>query len=310
MQSRTLRIILTVFFIGLLATPFAIKRLSARKEATPASANPSTALSSYGLSFQEAAHASGIYFNHAAPNLDPKLEHIMLQIASMGAAVSVVDFDRDGWQDIYLTNSGEGKSNILYKNLGDGRFKEMLGDYWGNGENSRANGVSMGAVWGDYDNDGYEDLFLYKWGKPELFHNDAGHGFTRVTEKVGLPPWVNANTAIWFDYDGDGRLDLFLGGYYAEDVDLWHLKTTKMMPESFEYAKNGGRKYLFHNMGNGSFEEVSRKVGIDTRRWALAAVAADLRHTGHPDLFIANDYGISELYFNDGKQFHEAGKST
>jgi hypothetical protein len=83
-----------------------------------------------------------------------------------------------------------------------------------------------------------------------------------------------------------------------------------MMPESFEYAKNGGRKYLFHNLGNGTFEEVSQKLGIDTNRWALAAVAADLRGTGHPDLFIANDYGISELYFNDGKQFREVGKQA
>jgi hypothetical protein len=121
---------------------------------------------------------------------------------------------------------------------------------------------------------------------------------------------VNANTAIWFDYDNDGLLDLFLGGYYAEDVNLWHLTTTKMMPESFEYAKNGGRKYLFRNLGNGSFEEVSQKLGIDTRRWALAAVAADLRGTGRPDLFIANDYGISELYFNDGKQFREVGRQA
>ena len=66
----------------------------------------------------------------------------------------------------------------------------------------------MGAVWGDYDNDGYEDLFLIKWGKPELFHNDHGRGFTRVTDAAGLPPWINANTAVWFDYDGDGLLDL------------------------------------------------------------------------------------------------------
>jgi hypothetical protein len=134
--------------------------------------------------------------------------------------------------------------------------------------------------------------------------------FTRVSDKMGLPAWVNANTAVWFDYDRDGRLDLFLGGYYAEDVDLWHLKNTKMMPESFEYAKNGGRKYLFHNLGDGSFEEVSQKLGIDTRRWALAATVADLRGVGQQDLFIANDYGISELYFNDGKQFREAGKQT
>ena len=82
------------------------------------------------------------------------------------------------------------------------------------------------------------------------------------------------------------------------------------MPESFEYAQNGGRKYLFRNLGDGSFEEVSQKVGIDTRRWALAATVADLRGTGNQDLFIANDYGISELYFNDGKHFREVGKQT
>jgi hypothetical protein len=168
----------------------------------------------------------------------------------------------------------------------------------------------MGAVWGDYDNDGYEDLFLIKWGRPELYHNDHGHGFTRVSEQAGLPPWINANTAVWFDYDGDGLLDLFVGGYYAEDIDLWHLNTTRIMPDSFEYAKNGGRKYLFHNLGNGKFEEVSAKLGINSRRWALAASAADLRGTGHPDLFIANDYGVSELYLNDGKRFREAGEQT
>ena len=128
--------------------------------------------------------------------------------------------------------------------------------------NQSGTGVSMGAVWGDYDNDGYEDLFLIKWGKPELFHNDHGHGFTRVSEAAGLPPWINANTAVWFDYDGDGLLDLFVGGYYPEQLDLWHLHTTRMMPESFEYAKNGGRKFLFHNLGNGRFEEVSEKAGI------------------------------------------------
>ena len=130
-------------------------------------------------------------------------------------------------------------------------------------------GVSTGAVWGDYDNDGYEDVFLYKWGKPELFHNDGGKHFTRVTEQAGLPPWVNANTAIWFDYDSDGKLDLFLGGYYPENVDLWHLKTTKIMPESFEYAQNGGRKYLFHNLGDGRFEEVSAQA-----RYQFAALVA------------------------------------
>jgi enediyne biosynthesis protein E4 len=242
--------------------------------------------------------------------LDPQLANIMPQVASMGASVSIVDFDRDGWPDIYVTSSKEGAKNALYHNMNDGTFEDVAEEMGIADVNRPGTGVSMGAVWGDYDNDGYEDLLLIKWGKPELFHNDAGHGFTRVTDQVGLPAWINANTALWFDYDGDGLLDFFIGGYYNENVDLWHLSSTKMMPDSFEYAKNGGRKYLFHNLGNGKFEEVSAKAGINSRRWALASAAADLRGTGHPDLFVANDYGVSELYFNDGHSFHEVGQQT
>lgn len=248
---------------------------------------------------------------HQGPTLDPKLNHIMPQVASMGAAVSIVDFDRDGWEDIYVVNSKQGSRNALYRNLGNGTFQDVAEDVGLADVNLPGTGVSTGAVWGDYDNDGYEDVFIYKWGKPELFHNDGGKHFTRVTEQAGLPHWVNANTAIWFDYDRDGKLDLFLGGYYPENVDLWHLKTTKIMPDSFEYADNGGRKYLFHNLGGGRFEEVSAQLGINSRRWALAAVAADLRGTGYPDLFIANDYGVSELFLNEGgKRFREAGKEA
>ena len=307
-NKRLAKIILIVVFVGLIATPVLLRRLAAQHEKSINMGDAQSALNRYGVRFDEVAQSIGVNFIHQAPKLDPKLDHIMPQVASMGAAVSIVDFDRDGWPDIYVTNSGEGSKNALYRNQQDGTFKDVAG-YVGLADvNQIQTGVSMGAVWGDYDNDGYEDVFLYKWGRPELFHNDGGKLFTRVTDKTGLPPWVNANTAIWFDYDADGKLDLFLGGYYAEDVNLWQLKNTLMMPESFEYAQNGGRKYLFHNLGNGSFEEVSQKLGIETKRWALAAVAADLRGSGRPDLFIANDYGISELYFNDGKQFHEVGK--
>ena len=293
-----------------MAFPLVYKRLQTRSR--PAMAvDPSTALARYGFHFQEAAKAAGIDFTHTAATFDPRLRHIMPQVASMGAAVSIVDFDRDGWPDIYVTNSGEGSRNALYRNLGDGTFRDVAAEVGLADVNQPGTGVSTGAVWGDYDNDGYEDVLIYKWGKPELFHNDGGKHFTRVTEQAGLPQWVNANTAVWFDYDHDGKLDLFLAGYYPEDVDLWHLKNTKMMPESFEYARNGGRKYLFHNLGGGRFEEVSARMGIDSRRWALAAVAADLRGTGYPDLFVANDYGVSEVYFNEGgKRFREAGKET
>jgi len=308
--DRIKRIFVGLFFLALLATPLVVKRISAGRHADRSRIDGKTALARHGFYLEEVSHAAGVDFVHQAPKLDSKLDAIMPEVASMGASVSIVDFDRDGWPDIYVTNSAIGSKNALYRNMHDGTFKDVAAEMGLADVNQPGTGVSMGAVWGDYDNDGYEDLFLIKWGRPELFHNDHGHGFTRVTEQAGLPAWINANTAIWFDYDGDGLLDLFVGGYYSEDIDLWHLTTTRIMPDSFEYAKNGGRKYLFHNLGNGKFEEVSAKEGIDSRRWALAAAAADLRGTGHPDLFVSNDYGVSELYFNDGKRFHEVGQQT
>jgi hypothetical protein len=311
MRRRILGIMLGTLFAALIATPVAIKRFSTHHEPIGAALQPETVMARYGFCFQEVAGAAGLDFTHQAPSLDPKLTHIMPQVASMGAAVSIVDVDRDGWYDIYVTNSAEGSHNRLYRNLGDGTFQDVAAAMGVADVNQAGTGVSIGAVWGDYDNDGYEDLFLYKWGRPELFRNEQGRRFVRVTEDAGLPTWINANTAIWLDYDRDGLLDLFIGGYYAEDVNLWNLTTTKMMPESFEYAQNGGRKYMLRNRGDGRFEDVTERLGITSRRWALAATAADLRGTGFPDLFIANDYGVSELYFNDGgRRFREVGKQA
>jgi hypothetical protein len=304
------RTIVAIIFFALVFSPLFIKQYAALRGESKAKLDLQASLARHGFYLQEVSRQAGVNFVHQAPTLDPKLEHIMPQVASMGASVSIVDFDHDGWPDIYVTNSKEGSKNALYRNNHDGTFTDVAEQLGIADVNKPGTGVSTGAVWGDYDNDGFEDLLLIKWGKPELFHNDRGKGFTRVTEQVGLPAWVNANTAVWLDYDGDGLLDFFIGGYYAEDVDLWHLASTKMMPDSFEYAKNGGRKYLFHNLGNGEFEEVSEQMGINSRRWALAVAAADLRGTGHPDLFVANDYGVSELYFNDGKKFHEVGQQT
>jgi len=299
------RALWVVWFVVLVASLGAMVRLNRSAVGTAATNNR------YGFSLVESARAAGVDFVHQGPTFDRQLDHIMPQIASVGAAVSVVDFDRDGWPDFYVTNSADGSLNRLYRNQHDGTFKDVAGELGVADVNRAGTGVSMGAVWGDYDNDGYEDLFVYKYGRPELFHNDAGKGFTPVSEKAGLPAWVNANTAVWLDYDRDGRLDLFLPGYWSEDIDLSHLKTTKIMPESFEYAENGGRKFLFHNLGGGRFEEVSGKLGIASRRWTLAAAAADLSASGFPDLFLANDYGIPQLYVNKGgKHFVESGKEA
>jgi len=307
-MKRFSKIILIIFFLALLATPFIVKRFynSENKMAV----DKESALKRYGFYFEEISKQSGVNFTHQSPKLDAKLDHIMPQIASMGAGVSVVDFDRDGWNDFYLTNSGEGSFNALYRNNRDGSFTDVAKDLGVADINQKESGVSMGAVWGDFDNDNFEDLLVYKWGKTELFKNIEGKAFSRV-ESAGFPVWANINSAIWFDFDRDGFLDIFLGGYFREDINLWNLQDTRIMPESFEYAKNGGRKYLFRNLGNGKFEEVSEKSGIQSNRWALATGAADLNEDGFPDLFVANDYGVSELYFNqEGKKFVEVGEKT
>jgi enediyne biosynthesis protein E4 len=307
-RQRTLRGVWTVAFVAALAAVPVLNRFSASSVIVPGS---SEAIARYGFRLDEVSKQLGVEAVHQAPTFDRQLAHIMPQVAAMGAAVAVADFDGDGWQDFYVTNSAEGSRNHLYRNLGNGTFRDVAGEMGVADVNQPGTGVSMGAVWGDYDNDGFEDLFLYKYGRPALFHNERGTRFVAVGERAGLPKWVNANSAIWFDYDGDGKLDLILAGYWPETVDLWHLTTTRVMPESFEYAENGGRKYVFHNRGDGTFDEVSASLGINSRRWTLAVGAADLSGTGHPDLFFANDYGISQLFVNrDGKKFEEVGREA
>ncbi|HWV95113.1 MAG TPA: CRTAC1 family protein [Vicinamibacterales bacterium] len=263
----------------------------------------------FGFQLAESAKRRGVDFVHEAPTFDSRLDHIMPQVASTGAAVAVADFDKDGWQDFYVTNSREGSLNRLYRNKGDGTFEDVAQSVGLADVNRRETGVSMGAVWGDYDNDGYEDLFLYRYGQPQLFHNERGQRF--VVAGTGFPRWVNANAATWLDYDRDGLLDLFLAGYWPDDVDLWKLKTTRIMPDSFEYANNGGRKYLLRNRGDGAFEDTTAAVGITSRRWTLAVTAVDVQGSGYPGVFLANDYGVSEMFVNrGGTRFEDVAAET
>ena len=265
----------------------------------------------FGFRLQESAKAMGVDFTHRAPTFDARLDHIMPQVAAMGAAVAVTDFDRDGWQDFYVTDSAEDSLNRLYRNNGDDTFTDVAQSVGLADVNRRESGVSMGSVWGDFDNDGWEDVLVYKYGRPELFRNVDGRSFVPVGERAGLPSWVNANSATWLDYDRDGYLDLFIAGYWPDNVNLWKLETTKIMPESFEYATNGGRKYLLHNRGDGTFEDRTEAMGIRSHRWTLAVTAADLFGTGYPDLFLSNDYGVSELFANrNGKRFEDIADAT
>ncbi|MEQ1907582.1 MAG: CRTAC1 family protein [Vicinamibacterales bacterium] len=305
MATRALlRPILTLLFAGLLVAVVILNRsaVDGGRVEPVSRTGPADTIARFGFHLEDVAASAGASFVHHAPTFDSRLDHIMPMVAAMGAAVAIADFDHDGWQDFYVTDSAEGSANGLYRNNGDGTFSDVAAALGVADVNQTGTGASMGAVWGDYDNDGYEDLFLYKYGRPELFHNDKGKAFTRVTDRAGLPDWVNANSAVWLDYDADGRLDLFLAGYWPEHVNLWKLETTRVMPESFEYAENGGRKYLLRNRGDGTFEDTTAAAGIDTRRWTLAVAAADYSGSGRPDLFLANDYGVSQLFANrDGK---------
>jgi len=310
-KKRWIQLVVILFFVSLLLAPTAIKQFEKWQNSEDFQ-NIEEVLDRYGFYLEESSREMGISFQHVRPQLDDKIEHINDQIASLGASVSIADVNNDGLPDIYLTNSEYGTQNALYINQGDGAFRDMAAEYGVADLNAKGSGVSMGSIWGDINNDGYEDLFVFKWGRPEIFLNESGNGFTRITETAGLSEWMNANTAVWLDYNNNGYLDLFIGGYYHEDVDFWNLTTTRIMPDSYEYATNGGRNYLFENQGDGTFKDATEETGLlDTRRWTLAASAADLNDSGYPDLVLANDYGVDELYINqNGERFEKAGESS
>ncbi|MCG8311237.1 MAG: CRTAC1 family protein [Cytophagales bacterium] len=310
--SKTVRIAVTSLFVVILAVPILLQydaeRLSPGKDNAEAR---KYALDVFGFYLEEVSDAAGVDFIHRSPALDSRIDHILPTIASTGASVSVADFNNDGWNDFYLTSSKYHTSNALYKNLGDGTFVDVA-DETGVGKiNEKGTGVSMGSVWADIDNDGFEDIFIYKWGQPRLFLNQGGTGFRDITESAGFPAWINANSAIWFDYNNDGLVDLFIGGYYKEKINLWELENTLIMPESFEYANNGGRNYLLENKGNGFFEDVTFSMGLSSTKWTLAVGSIDFDKNGYQDLFIANDYSVDELYMNNGASgFEEVGKKA
>jgi len=309
--SLAIQILVSALFLMLLSIPIILGlKLKDPEVKKSNEKGKNDALELFGFYLEEAEEL-GLDFKHQSPKLDNQLDHILPQIASVGASVSVCDFNNDGWNDFYLTTSKIKESNALYQNLGDGTFEDVAGELKVGDINKTGTGVSMGSIWADIDNDGFEDLFVYKWGKPELFLNIQGNEFKSISKQSGLPSWINANSAIWFDYNNDGNIDLLVGGYYKEGINLWQLENTLIMPESFEYANNGGRNYLFENKGKGVFREVGQEKGLASTKWTLALGAMDCNNDGFQDLFIANDYSVDELYMNmAGAEFKEIGKES
>ena len=258
-----------------------------------------------GTAFVDRTEAAGFTHAHQKPYLDPKLDPIMTWVASIGAAAAAGDFDNDGWMDLYVTDSHKGRPNLLYRNRRDGTFQE-LGRQAGLAEVNDDSGTSMDSVWGDYDNDGRLDLFVVKWGRDHLFHNNGDGTFTDVTalafrDENGAPgsPWANGASAVWVDYDGDSWLDLYVGNYFAP-FDLWHLEHTRIMHDDFEKARNAGRNFLFRNNRDGTFTELAAKLHLDDPGWTLSVGHGDIDNDGWPDIYCANDFGSDQVFLNLG----------
>ena len=290
-------------FVGLVVFTWHAGAAPGSREDPAAHAAPSGVAA--GLSFREAAQEMGIRFEHRSARLDEKVAHIHRQVSGTGAAVSICDPNGDGWPDLYATSSADGAPNALFVNRGDGTFEERAAEAGLADLNRAGEGASQGSIWADYDRDGKQDVFVYRWGTSRLFRNLGDLRFQDVTREAGVERWMNPGAATWIDYDRDGQLDLLVCGYYSEEHDLWALETTRILHDSLEFATNGGRNVLFRNRGDGTFEEVGPDVLPDARRWTYAAVAADLDRDGFTDLYVANDFGAEELMLNRGGERFE-----
>jgi hypothetical protein len=238
---------------------------------------------------------------------------------STGAGCAFLDFDNDGWMDIYLVNSGpcdfwtppKPIRNALYRNNRDGTFTDVTEK-----AGLAGGGYGMGVAVGDFDRDGLPDLYLTQYGRSILYHNNGDGTFTDVTQKAGVGALGWSTSAVWFDYDNDGWLDLFVGRF----VDFSKLKhhachapNTPALAGINEYCYprifDPMPSWLFHNNRDGTFTDISQKLGIsDSPGKAWGVVAADFNNDGWMDLAIANDTVANFLFANRaGKHFDEIG---
>jgi tetratricopeptide (TPR) repeat protein len=264
-------------------------------EAPPPAARPSQGLL---LSFVDVSREAGVIHRHEKGTFDRKLQNIMPWIASIGAAAAVSDYDGDGNVDLYVTSSRPGSPNALFRNEGSMRFTETARAA-GVAEVNDASGVSMDAAFADLDNDGFDDLYIVKWGRNQLFRNRGDGTFTDITAEAGAGDGGNGNCVLPFDHDNDGLLDLYICNYFPS-VNLQDLETTRIMHDSFEAARNGGRNVLYHNLGGMRFEDVAPRLQLDDSGWSLDAGISDIDNDGDVDLFVANDFGQDKVYLNNG----------
>jgi len=266
------------------------------------------------VQFTDITAGAGITFKHIS---SPEKKYI---VESMSGGVALFDYDNDGYLDIFFVNSltvdlvksGGKTRSALYHNNGDGTFTDVtdkagLADVgWG-----------MGVAVGDYNNDGFDDLFVTCLGQNHLFRNNGNGTFTDVTKAAGVGASKWSTGAAFLDYDNDGKLDLFVSGYV--DFDINHLpefgqgRTCQFKGVPVQCGPRGlpgaGDK-LYHNNGDGTFTDVSKKAGVSDPEgyYGLGVICSDFDDDGFVDIYVANDSTPSFLYHNNGDgTFKEIG---
>lgn len=256
-------------------------------------------------------------------------EHLNNIIESSGGGTAFLDYDKDGFIDIYVCSGTwiEGftktekpeilPTNHLYRNLGNGTFEDVTQK-----AHADDHAFGMGATIGDYNNDGYPDIFVSNYGANILYKNNGNGTFTNVTKKAKVAGLNECSVgAVWFDYDNDSFLDLYVANYLNFDPTYKYFYA----PDGFTgpMAYDAQADYLYHNNGDGTFEDVTKKMGInDIDGRGMGVAAADYDDDGFVDVFVANDHTVNYLWHNDGGKgftdrgtmsgtaFSQAGEST
>jgi len=253
------------------------------------------------VQFRDVTQQSGIRFVHNNGAFGKKFLP-----ETMGPGVAFIDYDNDGWPDIFLLNGADWPGHVqkhstpkLYHNNRDGTFTDVTHKA---GLDIEIYG--MGVAVGDYDNDGYDDLFITAYGQNRLFHNNGNGTFSDVTQKAGLSgPKEFSTSAAWIDYDKDGHLDLVVGNYvqWSPQTDLYCTLDGKSKSYCTPESYKGTSVRLWHNLGNGTFEEATQKAGLgDPTSKTLGVAVLDYDNDGWPDLLFSNDTQPNKLYRNNG----------